>query len=237
MSNLYTQQGVDFDTWFSPANGNQNFGIFTDSGMDIGQVYAAGSGGPVSGWQISNGTDLNQHLGGYGYGIYRASGYPWNIHWGDYGNHVDWWISWLKTWASKRTSVKLVSGIDNDCYCREVNSDFGYSICIFGWSPLGGSPISFTYSQPNIYKSHRDWYNVSMYYIEISPYLKGIVLRPSCGAGGRVVAEIRTAMSQSGQPSLIYNGAFGIGNDDNHPTTANSYWNWSRWGKNWVFHL
>lgn len=239
MSNLYTQQGVDFDTWFSVGQGSQFLSIYGDNGQDIGQSYLAGSGGPATSWFTPDGQDLNTKLGGYGYGIYRVGGYPWNFHWGDFNlaNHVNWWKSWLKTWGNRHSSVKCVSGITNDCYCHDVNSDYHYSICIFGWSPVGGAPIEFTYSQPNIYKSHRDWYNVVMGYIEISPYLKGIVVRCECGAGGRVVAEIRTAMSQAGQPTVAYNGAFGIGNDDNHPTTANSYWNYSNWGKNWVFHL
>lgn len=76
-----------------------------------------------------------------------------------------------------------------------------------------------------------------MEYIEISPYLKGVVIRPTCGAGKYVIAEVRTAMSQAGQPSVVYNGAFGIDNDDNHPAVANRAWNYSNWGKNWVFHL
>ena len=79
--------------------------------------------------------------------------------------------------------------------------------------------------------------HVDLVFIEISPYLKGIVVRGEVGAGKTLVAEVRTAMSQAGQPTVAYNGAFGIGNDDNHPTTANSYWNYSNWGKNWVFHL
>ena len=91
MSNLFTQQGVDFDTWFGVGQGSQFLNIYGDNGQDIGQTYLAGSGGPETSWYTPDGQDLNTKFGGYGYGIYRVGGYPWNFHWGDFNlsNHVE----------------------------------------------------------------------------------------------------------------------------------------------------
>ncbi len=239
MSNLYTQQGVDFDTWFSTGNGSQWFGIYGDTGMDIGQVYLAGSGGPVSGFQISNGSDLNQHLGGYGYGIYRVGGVPWNPYVGsfDHNTQVNWWKNWLKTFYSKRTPCKYIAGIMDDCYYRNVNSDVGHSICVFGYSPLGGPALNFSYQERNREYgcSNRSHYMYS-YYVEINPYLKGVVIVSGVGAGDDPCSEFYVTVSQSGQPTLVYDGIYGLVNDDNNPTYGSSGWNRNKWGRNWYWH-
>lgn len=237
MSNLYTQQGVDFDTWFQPGTGNQWLGIYGDNGTDIGQKYAAGSGGDAVAWYAPDGSDLNRHFAGYGYGLYRVGGYPWNYRcsgWGDTGE-VNYWKDWLSQWQSKKYSVKNVGNIWDDCWYRSVDSDFEYSCCIFAWSPYSGSAVNFNYWRPNA--RLRKWYNVSLLYIEISPWLKGVVICPHCGAGASCAAEVRVNMSQAGQPTIEYDGVYGIDNDDNHPQVANWGESRSEFGRWWTFHI
>lgn len=223
MSNLFTQQGVDFDTWFGLGTGDRELSIVDDTGQDIGYKYAAGSGGPEVAWHAPDGQDLNQYFAGYGYGIYRVSGYPWN-------SGVNWeasnWKSWLQTWVNKKSSVKCVSGITNDAWYRNVNSDNSYSLLIFGYSPVSSGGLTFNYSKTwqNIW--HNSWCNMRLNYIEVSAYCKGVVLRPVAGAGGGVRAGISVSISQAGQNTDSYFVAAGIANDDNNPTYANYGWSY-----------
>lgn len=236
MSNLFTQQGIDFDNWFQVGSGDKWLGFWTDGGQDIGQKYAAGSGGPEVAWYAKDGQDLNKYFAGYGYGLYRVGGYPWNYRIGDSNStEYDYWKSWLTQWQTKKYSVKNVGGITDDCWYRYTDSDWCYSCCIFAWSPYSSGAVNFSYSQPNI--RQRKWYNVYMGYIEISPYLKGVVLVPHCGAGASVAAEIKVSMSQAGQNTLNYDGVYGIDSDDNHDTWSNSYMNRSEFGRWWTFHI
>ena len=237
MSNLFTQQGVDFDNWFQVGSGDKWLGFWTDGGQDIGQKYAAGSGGPEVAWYAKDGQDLNKYFAGYGYGLYRVGGYPWNYRctgWEDSGE-FSYWKSWLNQWQTKKYSVKNIGGITNDCWYRAVDSDYNYSCCIFAWSPYSGSAVNFSCSQPNI--RQRKWYSVSMMYLEISANLKGVVLVPHAGAGGSVAAEIKVSMSQSGHETINYDGVYGIDNDDNHDQIAYYGESRSEFGRWWTFHI
>lgn len=220
---LYTQQGVDFDTWFGLGTGSQYVNIYGDSGQDIGQRYYAGSGGPATGWYSQDGQDLCNHFCGYGYGIYRVTGYPWNTG-------VNWeaanWTNWLKSWVDKKTTVKCVSGITNDAWYRNVDSDFNYSLLIFGYSPVSGGVLNFNYSKTWQNKWHNSWSTMDLYYIEVNAYCKGVVLRPRAGAGGGIVTGLSISISQAGQNTDNYFVAAGIANDDNNPAYANYGWSY-----------
>lgn len=235
--NLYTQQGIDFDMWFGIGTGSQWLSIVGNSGQDIGQRYTAGSGGPATGWYTSDGQDICNKLGGYGYGLYRVAGYPWNYYHADFNitTHVNYWKSWLQKWATQKQACKCVSGITDDCWYRNVHSDYHYSVCIFGYAP-NGNGMSFNYNLANVWSDCSKHKEITLQYIEISSYLKGVVVRPTCGAGDYLVGEVRTSMSQAGSPSVEYRGAFGIANDDNNPVQSSTAWGYSNWGKNWWFH-
>ncbi len=239
MSNLFTKQGADFDHWFGiSSNNSQTFQIYGEDGQDIGAKYTAGSGGPAVGWYTQAGQDLCEKLGGYGYGLYRVGGYPWNYYHSDFNwsTHYNYWKSWLTQWATKKYSCKCVSDITNDSWNRSVNSDYHYSCCVFGYAP-NHSAIDFTWKKANLWSDCGKHWEFTMGLIEIAPYLKGVVLRPSIGAGDEIVAELKVTMSQSGSPTVNYDGVYGIINDDNNPTTAYYGRNKYIFGRSWYFHL
>lgn len=240
MSNLYTIQGIDFDTWFGNGTGSQNFDIFTDSGMDVGQVYTAGSGGPDVGFQIASGEDLSTKLGGYGYGIYRVAGLPWNTY-AAYKNytmsvHTNYWTSWLKTWKSKKGSVKCVSGITNDAFGYFVNSNFGYSQLVFAYNPDQTQTMKFSYSWggKSILGGLPALSDFWCSYIEIDSSLKGIVVHPACDSGVILWQPCYMTLSCTGQETVKYNCYFGAGNDSGVPETNYTGGGWSQGG--WYYH-
>lgn len=238
MSNLFTQQGVDFDTWFGLGTGDRELNIVDDTGQDIGYKYAAGSGGPEVAWHAPDGRDLNQYFAGYGYGLYRVGGYPWNYYHSnfDWSTHYNYWKNWLSQWQTKKYSCKCVSNIWDDCWHRAVDSDYNYSCCIFGYAP-NHNAINFNYWKPNVWSNCGKHKEVTLGLIEISSYLKGVVIRPIVGAGDDILAEVRVNMSSAGSPTVDYDGVYGIDNDDNHDAVA--YYGDNRWifGKQWYFHI
>lgn len=234
-SNLYTQQGVDFDVWFTLGTGTQFVDIYGDSGQDIGQRYLAGGNGPETNWKVANGADLNTLFGGYGYGIYRVGGVPWNVYLGD--AYESWWTNWLKTFASKRTTCKNISGIMNDSYYRSVCSDNRHSICIFGYAPPGGAEISFNYVERNReYGCGNRSHYMRTIPVTISANLKGVIIWRACGAGDDPCSEYYVTLSRPGEQTLYYDGIYGCINDDNNPVYGTSGWNQWKWGKQWIWH-
>lgn len=234
-TNLYTQQGVDFDDWFSIGTGTQNFDIFSEDGVDIGQKYLAGSGSIESGFRTSSNEDLCTKLGGYGYGIYRVGGVPWNVYLG--WDQEKWWTNWLNKFNTNHTTCKNVSGIMDDSYCRNVCSDNAHSICVFGYSPPGGSAITFSCVEKNReYGCGNHDHYMRFFPVTISPYLKGVVIWRCCGAGDDPYSEYYFTLSQAGQQTLYYSGVFGCVNDDNNPTYGSSGWDVTKWGRRWYWH-
>ena len=239
-SSLYTQQGVDFDVWFGLGTGSQYVNIYGSSGQDIGQRYLAGGSGPATGWKVSSGADLNTLFGGYGFGIYRVGGVPWNAYISntfDHSSMVNWWTNWLKTFASKRTTCKNISGIMDDCYYRDVDSDNGHSICIFGYAPPGGAEISFSYVERNREYGcgNRDHY-MRAYPVTISANLKGVVIVRACGAGDDPCSEYYITLSKAGEATLYYDGIYGCDNDSNHHDPGSGGANKWKWNKQWYWH-
>ena len=236
-SSLYTQQGVDFDVWFGLGTGSQYVNIYGSSGQDIGQRYYAGSGGPATGWTSQDGQDLCNHFSGYGFGIYRVGGVPWNTYRG--GDVVNWWTNWLKTFATKHTACKCMSGIMDDCYYRDVCSDQdGDSIAVFAWSPIESSEVTLNYEVLNreTRKCGNSAHRMYETYVTINSHLKAVVVNRGCGAGDGPCAEYRFTASQWGQGTVQHQGIYGCWNDDNCPeygTYGESMWKWNRY---WTWH-
>lgn len=234
MSNLYTLQGIDFDTWFSRGTGKQNFYIFGDDGQDIGEVYTAGSGGPATGFHIASGEDLNTKLGGYGYGIYRVAGVPW-MYYSTYKNYnmsaqTSYWTTWLKNWRSKKGGVKCVSGITNDACYYWTNSNFAYSQLVFVYNPDQTNKMEFSYSWGGV-DWLGGWGECWCNFITIDEWLKGIVISPRCGAGCIIRQPCYMTLKCNGYNEVKYNCLYGAANDSGVPesNTTGSGWGYGSW--------
>ncbi len=240
MSNLYTQQGVDFDSWFGQGSNSENFYIFTDTGQDVGQVYKAGSGGPESGFKIADGSDLNTKLGGYGFGLYRIAGAPWNYN-PMYKNYsmsaqTNYWLNWLKSWRKGKGGVKCVNGITNDACYYPINSNFSYSQLVFAYNPDQTQTMKFTYSWGGK-EVIGGWPNLSDIwcgYIEVDEWLKGIVIRPANDSGTIIRQVCSMSLSCAGQDTVKYTCLYGAANDSNQPESNTSGGGWSHGG--YYFH-
>ncbi len=240
MTNLYTRQGIDFDVWFTRGTGKQDFYIFEDTGQDVGKVYTAGSGGPATGFYTPAGEDLNTKLGGFGYGIYRVAGLPWNYH-SDYKNYsmstqTSYWTTWLKNWRKSKGGVKCVSGITNDACGYFTNSNFAYSQLVFAYNPDQTSKLTFDYSWggKEVTGGWPDWSDIWCSYIEIDEWLKGIVIRPAADSGVTIWQPCYMTLSAPGQSTVKYNCFYGARNDSGVVESNTTGSGWSHSG--WYFH-
>ncbi|WP_302602604.1 hypothetical protein [uncultured Sutterella sp.] len=240
MAGIFTKYGLDLDAVYMRGTGNQAFQIYDNSGMDIGQKFIAGSSELETGIRTSNGQDICRRLGGMDYGIYRINGYPWNAHlvggnW-DINSHASYWENWLKNWKYEGGNIsKNVSNITNEAYIRACDSDYGYSVLVWAYSPFQSNPIEFTCTNNIYWHSHS--YSFEAKLIDAGSFCKGYVLQPLAGAGGGVKSFLTFQLRQGGQRDIRYEGCFGYMNDDNNPATSNSAWSENYNGKSYVFHL
>lgn len=276
MSNLYTKQGIDFDTWFSRSGGNQNFNIFSDSGMDIGQAYASGSGGPAVGWYTPGGEDLNAKLGSFAFGIYRPVSGAWaygTSYKTKFPEHVSYWRSWLGKWSSNKKLARQISNITNDALYNappgairgsyQLGADNNVSQLIFCYNPVHTTPLNFSWrwgnqqttiwdnstydsvdywSDPKSYREDLEKMTMQCAYIEIDPWLKGIVVgSPSelWTTDYTITQPVYVTLSSDGYGEVHYNAMFGILRMGLYTTykASDTGWNWTdNKGTVWTYH-
>ena len=211
--------GLDLDDVFAITNtGGQSLGFLTPLGVDIGTRYEAGKSNiPNTMIRESNGIDIKDKLRGNLYGLFRPSGWAYNV---GINCNDDWWLSWMENWEDTRMDATEVSGVLNDCIYRGVNSDNKYTMAVIAFNPYKDAEVALTYERTYHRIWHNSWCNITVSEIKSDAYLKGIVFHPSAGAGGGVQDVWKITGHFGGYGNIEYELAIGIDNDSNKPTTG-----------------
>ena len=151
-------------------------------------------------------------------GLYKPNMIAWNGYLG--GNdtqHLNFWTSWIQTFIDTMdySLVIEVSNVMDDCLYRGPNSDHSYSSPLFA---VGATEFTYEKIKQNIW--HNSWCN--LYWLDLNMEdVKGVVCRPTAGAGGGVQC-LWQATAIIGGVSRSYNAVYGIDNDSNKPSYGTS---------------
>lgn len=244
--------GTDLDNLFYINNGNAGaLGFQVSNGQDLGNRYTNGSTlGYSVGYQNSAGTDLGYLRGNFNpatqLGIYKPSGYPWDVgiglstygvntevcdsycsdseggsyccrsHWSQYVVNADQWVNW---WNSNGAGACVkVNGRTNDAIFRNIHSSYNRSVCIFAYSPNSNYPVTdITCTRECFGYYHNSWSEIPTGVITVNNLCKGLVIAPTTGAGGGVYAVFTITATFANYGNMVYKVAIGAYVDSNKP--------------------
>ena len=151
-------------------------------------------------------------------GLYKPNMIAWNGYLGgNNSQHLNFWTNWIQTFVDTGdySLVIEVSDVMNDCLYRGTNSDHSYSSPLFA---VGATDFSYQKIKQNIW--HNSW--CDLYWLELDMEdVKGVVARPTAGAGGGVQC-LWEASATIGGVQRSYKAVYGIDNDSNKPSYGSS---------------
>ena len=143
--------------------------------------------------------------------------------------------------SDQRTSFAQsvrVDDITNDCLYRSVHSSHRYGTVVFVLNPYRDFSVDLSYVQTYNYYWHNSasQNRIDIEEIQVDSYCKGLLFKPTSGAGGGVINVYEITASLGGRGALTYEVCMGIANDSNNPTVGSSAYSYTANGKSYYFY-
>ena len=235
--NIKHPNGLDLDDIFAITNtGGQQTGFLSNLGVDIGSRYMAGKANiPDTMLRTSDGVDIKNKFSGSLQGIFRPTGWPWNT---GIDQNDEWWKTWVDTWEVHKANAIQVDGVLDDCIYRSCHSSHRYSMAVFVYNPFMDAEVELEYEETY----HSWWHNsgsqnrMDVSRFTVNGYLKGLIFRPTSGAGGGTVNIFKITAYMGSYGPLHYEACMGFANDSNNPVTGSSAGSQIINGKKYTFY-